>query len=184
MFSLNIMGLKSVPHNVDKDAETAIRMCMYSVSIKRSPFSASRISASGRGTCFSTVLRFRLRVTKRVVSDRPRFDGSARTALRAWTRAASGHSSIRSGLGRSCVLVCVGPLCKREFRSSRSRRSTRFRPLAPVLSRLRASVSRGAIVRASLRESTHGGYIDTPLTGRAGYVMPDEGSGVNDDGRL
>ena len=35
------------------------------------------------------------------------------------------------GLDRSCVLVCGvgtnGPLCKREFRSSRSRRSTRFR---------------------------------------------------------
>lgn len=47
-------------------------------------------------------------------------------------RAASGHSSIRSGfVDRSCVLVCGagtnGSLCKREFRSSRSRRSTRFR---------------------------------------------------------
>jgi len=44
---------------------------------------------------------------------------------------------------------------------------------------------RGAIVRASLRESTRGViWIDTPLTGRAGYVMPDEGLGVNDGGRL
>lgn len=151
-----------------------------------------RISANGRARVsrLSAVLRFRLRVTKRVVSDRSRFDGRARIAMRELDRATSGHSSIRSSLvDRSCMLVCRagtnGSLCKREFRSSRSWRSTRFRWLLfchDYALPFRVARDRSYLaVRINARCNIG---IYPWQGGRTGYAMPDEGSGVNDGGRL
>lgn len=148
------------------------------------PVFARCIVANDRSD-FSAVLQFRLCITKlrtRVASNRPRFD--------------SRRARIACELSETALYTRLSVRGLRSFMRARGARTNgrfvnaNFTPHGRWLTRFRwflfchgyALPFRGAIVRASLRESTRGRF-ELVLTGRAGCAKQGEDPGwmtVND----